>query len=102
MLQASGFLSRGKTCEGGRCVGDVCTPEGTLKLQMSKWKIYQIIGAGKRSRIAGGVGISPGNKDFLTFMPPRKGDFKILKPVLEKQNILNILVLNFKKAFLKS
>ena len=47
-------------------------------------KIHRIRRAGKRSRVAGGVGISPVNKEFLTFVPPRKGDFKILKPVVEK------------------
>ena len=61
---------------------------GHSEITYVEGKIYQIIGAGKSSRIAGGVGISPVNKEFLTFMPPRKGDFKILKPVLEKQNIL--------------
>lgn len=61
---------------------------GHSEITYVEGKIYQIVGAGRRSRRAGGAGISPVNKEFSTFMPPRKGDSKILKPVLEKQTIL--------------
>lgn len=48
----------------------------------------QVVGAGKRSGRAG-VGNSPVKfTGFLTSVPPHKGDFIILKPVLEKQNLL--------------
>lgn len=61
---------------------------GHSEITYVEGKIYQITGAGKRSRRAGGEGILPVNREFLTSMPPWKGDFKIIKPVLEKQNIV--------------
>lgn len=50
-------------------------------------KIHPIVWAEKRSGITG-VGISPVSKEFVTFTPAPKGEFKILKPVIEQQNIL--------------